>query len=293
MSKFSRRTVLTTGAATVAAAAVSGCSWENGAQATSAEDDLSLVTDALDDEFAFAEMCQQIRRRYRRLAARIDIVIAGQREHIDALTATLDQPQPTATSTDRRQSARHRHLTRSSQTARTAHRRLSGFASRTPGAAVRVDGSEPRGDGAGLADDEMTALDALQDCLAAEHAACFGYGVVGGVLAGIPDTSAEETRSDAFYVAHRQARDALTELIASLDADPVAAEAAYAAPPVATPQACSRLARLLEQRTAAVYAYAVSQTTDETRAMAADALTDCALRATAWGAPADPFPGMP
>ena len=33
----------------------------------------------------------------------------------------------------------------------------------------------------------MSALDALQDCLAAEHAACYGYGVLGGALAGIPD----------------------------------------------------------------------------------------------------------
>ena len=41
---------------------------------------------------------------------------------------------------------------------------------------------------------------------------------VGGALAGIPDTTAEETRADDFYVAHRQARDELTELIASLDA---------------------------------------------------------------------------
>jgi hypothetical protein len=138
----------------------------------------------------------------------------------------------------------------------------------------------------------MTALDALQDCLAAEHAACFGYGVVGGALAGIPDTTAEETRAEAYYVAHRHARDELSELIASLDSDPVAAEPAYATPPVATALACTRLARTLEQRTASVYAYAVSQTTDDTRAIATDALTDCALRAAAWGAPADPFPGL-
>ena len=91
LRKVSRRTVLTTGAATVAAASMSGCGWENGAQATSAADDVALVTDALDDEVAFAEMCEQVRRRYRRLAARIDVVISGQREHTDALTATLGQ----------------------------------------------------------------------------------------------------------------------------------------------------------------------------------------------------------
>jgi hypothetical protein len=138
----------------------------------------------------------------------------------------------------------------------------------------------------------MSALDALQDCLAAEHAACYGYGAVGGALAGIPGSSADQVRADEFYVGHRRARDALTDLIASLDAEPVAAEAAYATPRLSTARASQRLARLLEQRTAAVYAYAVSETTSDTRAMAAEALTDCALRAAAWGAPSDPFPGI-
>lgn len=138
----------------------------------------------------------------------------------------------------------------------------------------------------------MSALDRLQDCLAAEHAACYGYGVIGGALAGIPDTPAEEEQADTFYVAHRQSRDELTEVISALDAEPVAAEAAYATPPVSTARACQRLGRLLEQRTAAVYAYAVAETTDATRAGIAESLTDCALRAAAWGAPADPFPGL-
>ena len=44
----------------------------------------------------------------------------------------------------------------------------------------------------------MSALDALQDCLAAEHAACYGYGAVGGALAGIPDTAPDEARADEF-----------------------------------------------------------------------------------------------
>jgi hypothetical protein len=139
----------------------------------------------------------------------------------------------------------------------------------------------------------MTAVEALQGCLAAEHAACFGYGALGGALAGIANTAAEEVRADDFYAAHVQARDDLTDLIASLDADPVAAETGYAVPVLRTEAACRRLAAGIEQRTAAAYAYAVAWTTDDDREIAADGLTDCALRAAAWGAAADPFPGLP
>jgi hypothetical protein len=138
----------------------------------------------------------------------------------------------------------------------------------------------------------MSSIDALQDCLAAEHAACFGYGALGGALAGIPDTAADETRADECYAEHRQARDDLTDLIASLDAEPVAAEASYAVPVLTDATACRRLAIRLEQATAAAYAYAVAETSDEQRTAAADALTDGALRAAAWGAPPDPLPGL-
>ncbi len=55
---------------------------------------------------------------------------------------------------------------------------------------------------------------------------------------------------------------------------------------------CRSLARAIEHRTAAVYAFAVSQTVKGTRAMAVDALTDCAVREVAWGAAPEPFPGL-
>lgn len=138
----------------------------------------------------------------------------------------------------------------------------------------------------------MSSIDALQDCLAAEHAACFGYAALGGALAGIPDTAADETRADEFYAEHLQARDDLTDLIASLDAEPVAARASYAVRVLTDAPACRRLAIRLEHGTAAAYAYAVAETSDEQRSAAADALTECALRATAWGATPVPLPGL-
>ena len=138
----------------------------------------------------------------------------------------------------------------------------------------------------------MTELDALQASLAAEHAACFGYGVLGGVLAGTSPGSADQARADEVYTGHRSLRDELVELIESLDAKPVAALAAYALPfGITTADACRRLARLLEERSAETHSYAVSQTTGASRDLVAAAVIDAAVAAHGWGAPVTPFPG--
>lgn len=136
-------------------------------------------------------------------------------------------------------------------------------------------------------------LDALQDCLAAEHAAVYGYGVVGGVLAGVASASPEQELAAAAYVEHRRRRDDLAALIAGQGADPVAAEPAYAVPgQVQTVSDCRDLARTIEDRCAATYADAVARTTGDDRDLVARALTSCALRATAWGGPVEAFPGV-
>ena len=138
----------------------------------------------------------------------------------------------------------------------------------------------------------MTAVDALQDCLAAEHATVYGYGVLGGVLAGT--TAADDlSRAGEAYDVHVRRRDDLRERIVGFDARPVDAAPVYALPvDVDDVDSCQALARQLEQRAAAVYAGAVAETTEELRALVARALTDCALRAEAWGAPDDALPGL-
>jgi hypothetical protein len=139
----------------------------------------------------------------------------------------------------------------------------------------------------------MSSPDALQRCLAAEHAAVYGYGVVGGVLAGIDRASKLQAYADDCYDVHRARRDSLTNTLAGLGKTPVAAHPAYRLPFQVTGVAgCRSLARAIEHRTAAVYAFAVSQTVKGTRAMAVDALTDCAVREVAWGAAPGPFPGL-
>lgn len=139
------------------------------------------------------------------------------------------------------------------------------------------------------------SLDALQDCLAAEHAAVYGYGVLGGVLAGRTTAGSPlQVLAGSTYVEHRRRRDDLTDLIASRDADPVAAEPAYRMPTrVSSVEDCRLLARRLEDRCAQVYADAVARCVDGDRELCARGLTACAIRSVSWGSRPVPFPGSP
>lgn len=137
----------------------------------------------------------------------------------------------------------------------------------------------------------MSALAALQDCLAAEHAAVYGYGVVGGVLSTAA-RPAEEGYAVASYVAHRGRRDQLTDLIAGLGTTPEPADPVYATPfPVTDAAACRRLAQGIEHRVAAVYCFAVAKTVGDVRGLLADGLTDAAVREVRWGGEVQAFPG--
>lgn len=90
-------------------------------------------------------------------------------------------------------------------------------------------------------------LTALQAALAAEHAAVYGYGVVGGRIG-----AARRSEARAAYDAHRARRDALTREVRDLGGEPVAANAAYALPfPVPDAPAAVRLAARLEERVVA------------------------------------------
>jgi uncharacterized protein DUF4439 len=139
----------------------------------------------------------------------------------------------------------------------------------------------------------MSTLDALQDCLAAEHASLYGYGLLGGVVSGVAPGSSWHVLANAAYVEHRRRRDQLTELIAGLDAEPVAARPVYRSPQdIATLDDCQAVAQLIEGRCASLYGLAVSATVDDTREFVARALTSCALRQVEWGADVEAFPGI-
>lgn len=125
----------------------------------------------------------------------------------------------------------------------------------------------------------MTESDArLAMALAAEHAAVFGYGVAGARLDGAVEEAARQAEA-----AHRTRRDVLQARLIATGATPPPPAPAYTLPfPVTDATTALRLAVHLEERTAAVWRYAVGGTDGEQRKLALDALIDCAVRATRW-----------
>ncbi|MFJ9817981.1 ferritin-like domain-containing protein [Streptomyces sp. NPDC101151] len=131
-------------------------------------------------------------------------------------------------------------------------------------------------------------LTALQAALAAEHAAVYGYGIVGGRL-----DERRRTEARAAYDAHRARRDALVREVRDRGGEPVAASAAYALPfPVPDAASAVRLAAQLEERLAGVYSDLVRAATGERRGTAAGALREAAVRAVRWSGESVAFPGL-
>ncbi|MEW2067294.1 ferritin-like domain-containing protein [Streptomyces sp. NPDC007346] len=132
------------------------------------------------------------------------------------------------------------------------------------------------------------ALTATQAALAAEHAAVYGYGVLGGRVPG-----KRRTEANAAYDGHRARRDTLMRTVRDLGGAPVAADAAYALPfAVADSASAVRLAAVLEDRVAGVYSDLVRATEGPARAEAAGALREAAVRAARWRGGNVAFPGL-
>jgi hypothetical protein len=129
---------------------------------------------------------------------------------------------------------------------------------------------------------------ALQAALAAENSAVYGYGVAGAHLAG-----AKRAAAVRFWVAHQNARDALTAMLAARGAQPVAAAAAYELPfAVHNATAAVALATVLEDRVSAAYLGLVGLSNPELRGLGARAVRTAALRAAAWRGSTLAFPGL-
>ncbi|MCX5108974.1 ferritin-like domain-containing protein [Streptomyces sp. NBC_00378] len=129
---------------------------------------------------------------------------------------------------------------------------------------------------------------AAQAALAAEHAAVYGYGVVGGRVA-----EGRRAEAAAAHHAHRARRDALVRTVRGLGGEPVAAQAAYALPfAVPDPAAAVRLAAVLEDRVAGVYSDLVRAAEGPLRREAADAMREAAVRAVRWRGSGVAFPGL-
>jgi len=134
-----------------------------------------------------------------------------------------------------------------------------------------------------------TEITALQGALAAEHAAVYGYGVVGAMLGG---TEEEDARAD--WTAHQVARDTLVTMLTKLRATPVAASPAYRLPfAVTNVQSAEKLAVTLEEGVTRAYLGLVAVDDPTIRSFAAQSMQVCANRAVAWSGTTVAFPGMP
>ncbi|WP_431965515.1 ferritin-like domain-containing protein [Actinacidiphila sp. bgisy160] len=135
---------------------------------------------------------------------------------------------------------------------------------------------------------QQALLKAVQAALSAEHAAVYGYGIVGARVGGERGEQAQQA-----YDAHRARRDSLRRTVGDLGAEPVAAEPAYALPfDVPDGAAAVRLAAEIEDRVAGVYADLVRAADADLRREAADALREAAVRAVRWRGGSVAFPGL-
>jgi rubrerythrin len=139
----------------------------------------------------------------------------------------------------------------------------------------------------------VTAVDALQTALAAEHAALYVYGALGARTSESATPELFATVSDA-YATHRAWRDQLTRRLADQGAEPTPAAPTYELPDEpATPAGVSRAGSALERACAETYSYVVANTAGDDRAWAIGALTRSATRTVAFGAVPDVLPGAP
>jgi len=117
----------------------------------------------------------------------------------------------------------------------------------------------------------------LQALLAAEHAAVYGYGVVGGRL-----DDAGRSTAMAAYDSHRARRDRLEALLSDRGTSPVQAEAAYDVATSSAEQALA-LAVRIEEGLALRWRDLVGATDDpELRALGIAGLQETAVRAASW-----------
>lgn len=156
------------------------------------------------------------------------------------------------------------------------------------------DGDAASTSGAGAGDRAENA--ALRAALAAEHAAIWGYGVVGAALG--PSAQAQGAAAEA---AHRDVRDRVAELLDRRKVEPVPAKGGYALPfPVLNAHDAAALAVVLEDGTEAAWVRVLDRAAERsTRSMAVDVLGAAEVRAVAWRSAAgqspvtSAFPGLP
>ncbi|MFC4906420.1 ferritin-like domain-containing protein [Actinomadura gamaensis] len=145
---------------------------------------------------------------------------------------------------------------------------------------------------------EVTTVSALQEALKAEHAAVYGYGVLGAKLRGASQDAARSLWDD-----HRAQRDELISRLAALGVRAEAAAPAYKLPVRPTSgRTAAQLATVLERDVVTAYAGLAGAPDPALRTMAAREMQQAMARSVRWQAsagtgrvtgPSGAFPGLP
>jgi hypothetical protein len=137
---------------------------------------------------------------------------------------------------------------------------------------------------------DKAAEDALQDALAAEHAAIWCYTLIPAFL---PANQVPAARSDAD--AHRTLRAQLEQTLSDIGAQPVSAQPAYRTPkPVVDGPSAAALAVVAETDALAAWCSLMERTGDrELRRAALDTLTKGTLRCAVWRTVVNDQPAIP
>lgn len=139
---------------------------------------------------------------------------------------------------------------------------------------------------------DPAAVDALQRTLAAEHAAVYIFGVLGGRAAVLGASPLRPALATA-YDAHVARRDQVRVLVRAAGGDPVAAEPAYDLPrALTTPAQITEEALRVERACVTTYAALVAATAGSDRAWAVGTLGAGALSELSFGGPPLALPGL-
>ncbi|MGP4027645.1 ferritin-like domain-containing protein [Actinomadura sp. 3N407] len=302
-----RRALLGRGAVLAGAALVlpwaAGCAAE-----TVPHEDVPTLVGAIASEQNLIAAYESARSANASLAGRLDPVLAHHREHLAVLKrhyvpgsgdradegGAVPPPSATPVPDGNRALAALREVEDRAAKARTADaakadprlaQLLASIGACEAGHAMSASGEAPpvrSKSGAGV----------LRTALSAEHAAVYGYGVLGAHLRGSLRRTAK-----AVWDAHRAQRD---ELISILTGEPTAAAAAYELPvKVTSARSAAQLAAALEDDLVPAYVGLAGASSPDLRAFAADSAQRASARSAAWRAkagappPSDAFPGLP
>lgn len=137
----------------------------------------------------------------------------------------------------------------------------------------------------------MSTVDSLQTTLAAEHAAVWLYGVLGGQTSASAEAALHALLTQT-YALHRSRRDELTRVLRDLGEEPVAAAPSYrTSGELRTPDERRAAALEVEDACATTYADLVANSVQDQRRWAVTALVDAAVRRVRFGGAPEELPG--